>query len=242
MKILLVDDENLARQRLQRLLQDQANYEVIGEAANGAQALAQCEHLQPDTVLMDIRMPGMDGLEAARELAQWPVPPAVIFCSAYDDHALEAFSVHAVDYLLKPVRQERLLEALQRATRGNRAQLQQWAAPDTTQNRKIPVKVGNETHLIAISEILFFAADQKYVRLKTAQSEYLLEQSLKDLEQQLGPTFLRIHRNALVAVDQIAGLQRHDDGTCLLKIHHCSETLEISRRQLPHVRRLLKTL
>jgi len=242
MRVLVVDDEALARQRLIRLLQNQSTFEVVGEAQNGEEALQHCQTLEADIVLLDIRMPGIDGLQAAQHMARWAVPPAVIFCSAFDDHALEAFAAHAIDYVLKPVTQERLLEALHKASRGNRAQLLQWARPQTPQKQHLSVRLANETRMIPIHEICYFMADQKYVRLRTASEELLIEPSLKDLEAEWGQVFLRIHRNALVAVHCIAGLKRQKDGSHRLQLQGLSETLEISRRHLPHVRRLLKSL
>jgi len=241
MKCLVVDDEGLARQRLARLLCDVEGYEVCGEAASGEQALQQVQQLQPELVLMDIRMPGMDGLEAARHLANLETPPAVVFTTAYGDHALEAFETQAVDYLLKPIHPERLLQALDKARRLSRAQM------DKLQDMQA---IGKRTHLCArnrgnlelipVNEVVYLQADSKYVTVCSSTQRILIEESLKSLEQEFGNQFIRVHRNALVAVPAIRGLEKDSDGHCCIVLEGVNERLEVSRRQLPEVRKLIR--
>jgi two-component system response regulator AlgR len=240
MKVLLVDDEPLARERLRRLLAELPDCEICGEAADGRAALELYGERQPDVVLMDIRMPGMDGLEAARHLAGLPDPPAVIFTTAFGDHALEAFEACAVDYLLKPIRRERLAAALGNARRLTRAQAARLETGAGGARNHICVRVRGNLHLVPVIDIRFFRADNKYVTVRTGDSEYLIEESLKTLEDEFGARFLRIHRNALVAVDFIAGLEKDSEGQCLVVLGGIDERLEVSRRHQPEVRARLK--
>lgn len=239
MKILLVDDEALARDRLRRLLTGLPGSAVCGEAADGRAALQMCERLQPDVVLMDIRMPGMDGLEAARHLAGMPDPPAVIFTTAFGDHALEAFEACAVDYLLKPIRSERLAAALGNARRLTRAQAAQIDRAAGGARSHICVRVRGNLHLVPVADIRCFRADNKYVTVRTGDAEYLLEESLKALEDEFGTRFLRIHRNALVAAAFVVGLEKNAAGQCVVALGGISERLEVSRRHVAELRALL---
>ncbi len=243
MKVLIVDDEALARAHLQRLLEEiGAPYELAGTAANGAQAVEACASTPVDLVLMDIQMPGIDGLEAAVRMTQRETPPAIVFTTAYDEYVLRAFEIHALDYLLKPVRRERLEKALGRARKLTRPQLQQL---DALQGRSPEPEFvyahsrGGERRIL-LEEILFFRAEQKYVVVRHQEGESLLEESLKSLEQRFGRQFLRIHRNALVAKGSFAGLRKGGDGRFLVQLAGTEECLEISRRHLPEVRRWLK--
>lgn len=241
MKVLLVDDEALARERLRRLLTELPDVSVCGEAGDGRSALALCAELQADVVLLDIRMPGMDGLEAARHLAGLPDPPAVIFTTAFGDHALEAFEACAVDYLLKPIRAERLAAALGNARRLTRAQAAQIDADGGGGARNhICVRVRGNLQLIPVADIRFFRADNKYVTARTGDAEYLLEESLKALEDEFGARFVRIHRNALVAAAFIVGLEKNAEGQCMVALAGVNERLEVSRRHQPELRARLK--
>ena len=244
MNILIVDDEPLARQRLSNLLKDMNGYEPCGEAANGNEALQLAQELKPDVILMDIRMPGMDGLEAALHLNNMSKPPAIIFTTAYSDHALEAFETHAVDYLLKPIKEERLNEALLAATRLTRPQLKELKNPESDKNIRthICVKVRGSLELIPLEKIRYFLADHKYVTLRTDDHEHLIEESLKSLEEEFSQLFTRIHRNALIADQYMVGLEKNNDGHCVVIIQDIDDRLEISRRHLPHVRKRIKTL
>lgn len=244
MNILVVDDEPLARKRIIRLLEELADCEVAGEAANGKEALQKSSALNPDIVLLDIRMPEMDGLETAQHLSQLPNPPAIIFTTAFGDHALAAFEAQAVDYLLKPVRKERLAKAIDSARRLNRAQLNQLQAePEPDARAHLSVSNRGNIQLIAVADILYFVADQKYTRVAHRGGEALIEDSLKSLEDEFGRRFIRIHRNALVAVAHLTGITKDHSGryfaSCGTGTGH-QEALEISRRHLPAVRKILK--
>lgn len=241
MKILIVDDEAPARQRLATLVQAMGEHEIVGEAAGGREALDCCERQQPDAVLLDIRMPGMDGLEAATRISQLNRPPAVIFVTAFGDHALQAFETAAIDYLVKPVRLERLNRALARAQRLNRAQLEALQAPEAEGCREhILCRRRTGLELIPVGGIRYFLADQKYVTVQHADGEDLIEDSLKKLEQEFGNRFVRIHRKALVARDRLVGLERGDNGRTYAVLDGTEDRLEVSRRHLPRVRGLLR--
>ena len=245
MNILIVDDEPLARQRLSGLLQNLNGYQPCGEAANGSDCLQQAQELKPDIVLLDIRMPGMDGLEAAHHLNRLSKPPAIIFTTAYSDHALEAFETHAIDYLVKPIKQERLEEALQAAKRLTRPQLQELKESDNGSSvvrTHICIKVRGSLELIPVEDIRYLMADHKYVTLRTVDHEHLIEESLKSLELEFGDIFTRIHRNALVADQYMNGLEKNSDGHCVVVMKDIEDKLEISRRHLPYVRKKIKTL
>ncbi len=243
MNILIVDDEQPARSRMQRLLNEDSMHQVIGEASNGEEALQLAQKLEPDVVLMDIRMPGMDGIEAARHLSHLEQPPAVIFTTAFADHALEAFETHAVDYLLKPVKQERLVAALQAASKPTRAQASRQAeALSTVESRRhICARVRGDLVLVSLDDIYYFQADQKYVTVRHREGEVLIEDSLKHLEAEFADRFHRVHRNALVNVDELAGMHNDDNGHYVL-FRDIEDRLEISRRHLPGVRKLIKNL
>ena len=242
MKILIVDDEQPARMRLRGMLQQLNDCEVVAEAANGKQALETSQTCQPDVVLLDIRMPGMDGLEAAEHLSKMDAPPAVIFTTAYNDYALPAFETHAVDYLLKPVRKENLQQALSAATRLNRAQLQAIgeAEAEHTEPTHISARVKGNIQLIPVNTIYFFLAEHKYVTVGYIEGEVLIEDSLLTLEQKFPQHFMRVHRNALVAIDHIAALEKDSKGRCHIRLKDCNKVLEVSRRHLPDIRKFMK--
>lgn len=245
MRVLIADDETLARARLRELAKGIAGCEAVGEAANGREALEQVQRLQPDVVLLDIRMPEMDGLEAAGHLAELERPPAVIFTTAYGDHALAAFEAQAVDYLLKPIRRERLAAALERARRPTQAQLSALDAGVARGRARthLSARMRGSLQLVPISEVLYFQADQKYVTVRHDGGSLLLEEPLKALETEFGDRFLRIHRNALVAVERVAGLETDAAGRARVRLcGSAEERLEVSRRHLPAVRRRLKGL
>ncbi len=242
MKVLLVDDEPLARERLRALLEEIGGCEIVGEAGHGGEALSATQQLAPDVLLLDIRMPGIDGLETARHLATFESPPAIIFCTAYGDHALEAFEANAVDYLLKPVRAERLKAALEKARR--------WTAP--VARSLDPVAAATRTHLCArvrgnlilvpIEDIAYLLAEDKYVVVHHAKGEVLVEEPLKSLEDEFGERFVRIHRNCLVARTRLSGLTRDAEGRLLAAVAGVTTPLEVSRRNLPALRKLIRTL
>jgi two-component system response regulator AlgR len=241
-KCLVVDDEALARQRLVRLLSELPGWELSGEAASGTEALREAERLQPDLVLLDIRMPGMDGLEAARHLVHVARPPAIVFTTAYGDYALEAFDAHAVDYLLKPIHPERLRVALEKVARqGGVAMQPPDEAAGAGRRTHFCARVRGSLELIAVEEVVFLQADNKYVTVRSPARQFLVEESLKSLEQELGESFLRIHRNALVAVRAVRGLEKAAGGQCRVLLEGVDERLEVSRRLLPEVRRRIKS-
>lgn len=245
MKILIIDDEHLARERLRNVIGDTGLGEVIAEGATGEQALQLCQQHLPDVVLLDIRMPGMSGIEAAQHINKLETPPAVIFTTAYDDYAVTAFESHAVDYLLKPIRQERLREALHAARRLTRLQLQELGGTEASnENRRkhISARVGGELRLVPVDEIRYFLAEHKYVTVRYAEGSVLIEESLKSLEDEFGEDFLRIHRNALVATRYIAALDKERGGGHTLKMRDLDEILEVSRRHLSNVRKVMKVL
>lgn len=242
MKILIVDDEQPARMRLRGMLQQLNGYEVVAEAGNGKQALEASQTHQPDVVLLDIRMPGMDGLEAAEHLSKLDTPPAVIFTTAYNDYALSAFKTHAVDYLLKPVRKEHLQQALSAASRLNRAQLQAIgeAEAEHAEPTHISARVKGNIQLIPVDSICFFQAEHKYVTVGYPDGEVLIEDSLVTLEKKFSQRFMRIHRNALVGIEHITALEKDKEGHCHIRLTNCDKALEVSRRHLPAVRKFLK--
>jgi len=231
LKVLIVDDEPPARERLRSLLAEIADVEVIGEAVNGHEALQETHDLAPDVVLLDVRMPGMDGLEAARHLNVLEEPPAVIFTTAYDQYAVEAFDAHAVGYLLKPVRKEQLAASLARAGRVTRAQLQRLAAAAGAERRShIAARHREGLRLIPIDEVQYFLADQKYTTVRHLNGEDLIEDSLRLLESEFGAAFVRIHRNALVGVKYLERIERNADGQYFVRLRGCEAPLQVSRR------------
>lgn len=241
MKCLVVDDEALARERLVRLLAEATDWELCGEAAGGEQALQQVQATRPDVVLLDIRMPGMDGLEVARHMLQLEQPPAVIFTTAYGDHALEAFETQAVDYLLKPIHPDRLQQALDKARRLNSTQLEEIQAGGADSRRShLCARNRGNLELIAIDDVIYLQADNKYVTVCAPDRQILIEESLKSLEQEFADHFIRIHRNALVAIQAIRGLEKDREGHCRVVLEGTDECLEVSRRQLPDVRKRIK--
>ncbi len=237
LRVLVVDDEPPARERLHDLVTG-LGHQVCGQAADGVSALHEAERLLPDVVLLDIRMPGQDGLSTARRLNEQATPPAVIFTTAYDDHALEAFEARAIAYLLKPIRREALARALEHARVPTRAQLA-GLGPNAAPN-PVCVRLGNRLQRIPFGDIYYFQADQKYVTIRHRQGEAVTEQPLKSLETEYGDRVLRIHRNALVSVEHLHSLVRTDDEKHLLVFDGIPDQLEVSRRHLAAVRKRLR--
>ena len=242
MKVLIVDDEKLARDRISRMLADVDGYDVVGEVVQGMEAIEECQRAQPDVVLLDIRMPGMDGLEAARHLMQLEEPPAVVFCTAYEEHAIEAFNVQAVGYLLKPVRREDLVNVLRSAKRANKAQLAALMEQDGDRRSHISARTRRGIELIPIDDVRFFQADQKYVTVRHSDGELLIDETLRELEDEFGERFVRVHRNALVASRFIEGLERDENGHFQIRMRGVDERVDISRRHLSAVRKYIQTL
>lgn len=244
MKILIIDDEPLARQRLHSVIDELGNSTVVAEAGNGEQAVNLCQQHLPDIVLLDIRMPGMSGIEVAHHINKLSTPPAIIFTTAYDDYAIPAFETHAVDYLLKPIRKERLNNALGAARRLTRMQLQQLehSAKPSDQRQHISARLGGELRLIPIKDIRYLQAEHKYVTVRYGQGTVLIEESLKSLEEEFPEEFLRIHRNALVAQRFMASLEKERGGGHRIRLRDVAESLEVSRRHLPNVRKIMKLM
>jgi len=242
MKILVADDEPLARARLTRLVDENEAHNVVAEASDGKEVLLLCSKYNPDIVLMDIRMPDMDGLEAAYHLSKLENPPAIIFTTAFSEHALEAFNTNAVDYLLKPIRKENLEEALLKARKVNRAQLMELGKNDETDHRRthISAQISGNIQLIPVEEIYFFHAEQKYVTVRHLKGEVIIDDSLKSLEEEFSDRFIRIHRNALVAKSRMDSLEKQASGQWMVKLRGVELKLEVSRRHMTQVRKQLK--
>jgi len=239
MRILIADDEPLARERLRDLLSGLDDVEIVGEAGNGREAVEMASQLHPDTVLLDISMPVLDGLEAARHLADFRPAPAVVFCTAYDQHALEAFEARAVDYVVKPIRKERLQQALQRAARlrGDAAEeLDHAIGGDDKRRTHLCARMRGSLRLIPLEDVYYLQAEEKYTVVHHSRGEDLIEESLKSLEQEFGEHFLRIHRNCLIAKDELLELRRGPDGQARAVLRSVDAELEVSRRSLPSLR------
>ena len=244
MRILIVDDEAPARARLRRLLSElPGDSQIVGEAADGWAALDVCEKLEVDLALLDISMPGMDGLEVAGRLAELDPPPAVILVTAYTEYALKAFDQRVDDYLVKPVRRERLQAALDRvrvSTRPQREALLEAANPRGRRSR-LSARYRGGLRSVPVEEVIYLLAEQKYVNLRHETGHLLLDESLKTLEDELGELFIRIHRNALVARRAVLGLEKDAEGNTLVRLRGCAERLPVSRRHLPELRRWLRS-
>jgi two-component system response regulator AlgR len=233
-RVLIVDDEAPARERLRSLLAELDAADVIGEAATGEQALQRTVELAPDVVLLDVRMPGIDGIEAARHMNELEQPPAVIFTTAYDEYAMKAFDAQAVGYLLKPIRKEKLAAALAHASRLTRPQLEKVS--NKSRRSHISVKVRDGLKLIPLDEVQFFFAEQKYTTVRHLKGEDLIEDSLRALEDEFGPDFVRIHRNALVSVRYLERIERNADGQYFVRLRGCEAPLQVSRRMASELR------
>ena len=237
LSVLIVDDEPPARERLRSLLAEIPDILVVGEATNGEEALRLAVDLAPDVVLLDVRMPGMDGIDAARHLASLGEPPAVIFTTAYDEYAINAFDAQAVGYLLKPIRKEKLQAALAQAGRLTRPQLQRLAAASAAERRThIAARHREGVRLIPVEEIMYFFADQKYTTVKHIRGEDLIDDSLRALEEEFGSAFVRIHRNALVSVRYLDAIERNPEGQYFVRLRGCPAPLQVSRRMAGELR------
>ena len=243
MKVVIADDEPLARERLRALLAEHPGIDVVAEAENGLDALQACSQHRPDMVLLDIAMPGVDGLEAARHLAAFDPRPAVVFCTAYDEHALSAFEAAAIDYLMKPIRSERLAAALERARTFIAGRETHAPATSNQQPRThLCARLRGSLRLIPVEDIRYLQAEEKYVVVHHARGEDLIEESLKSLETEFADRFVRIHRNCLVARNEIVELRRAGDGHTQAVLRHGAHPLEVSRRCVAQLRETLKHL
>ncbi len=239
LKVLIVDDETLARSRLRTLLGDcnTPGAELIEEAANAVQAMTALQRQSFDVVLLDIRMPGADGMVLAQNIARQAAAPAVVFVTAHAEHAVQAFEVNAIDYLTKPVRLERLQQALQKVERMMPAD--QAQEPDSTEKILI-IQDRGRTERVPVSEVLYLKAELKYVTVRTASRSYILDGSLSELEDKFAGQFMRIHRNALIARRAVRALEKHYDPEegegWAVRLNGINELLAVSRRQLSAVR------
>lgn len=243
-KVMVVDDEPLARERLRSMIDAIEGYDWVGEAGDGVAAVGLYKDYQPDLVLLDIAMPGMNGIEAARHFAQQDEPPAVIFCTAYGDYALEAFDAAAVGYLLKPVRSEHLIAALDKAARLNRLQMLELDNPEfhaASQKTHISARSHRGVELLEIAQISHFVSEDKYVFAHHQGGQTILEQSLKALEEELENLFIRVHRNALVSVKHIEALER-SSGEAHVRLKGTNARPQVSRRHLKSLKDLMSRL
>jgi len=236
--ILIADDEAPARNRLRELLAELADVEVIAEAKNGQEAIELCQRQQPDIAILDISMPGQNGIDAAQAMQQMAMPPAIIFSTAFDRYAMQAFDIQAADYLLKPIRLERLQAAIDKAlTLHNKLQTK-------AQRQHLTISERGSIVLVAIEEVIYLRAELKYTTVRTATKEYVLEESLNNLEQEFAGLFLRLHRNCLVAKSAIVGYEKRplypaantshtaaNDKQWVAILKNIPDTVVVSRRQ-----------
>lgn len=243
--IFIIDDESLARERLKRLIESLPAYSIVGEAENGEIALKIIPKTNPDLVLLDIRMPGEDGLSVAEKLSKLTQAPAIIFCTAYDEYAISAFKYNAIGYLLKPVRKEDLIQTLNNAQKLNQLQVKQ--AKQQIQDKDIQAKMfvantwqGQE--LIPLESIYFFKSDHKYLTIVHELGETLSDQTLKDLEHEYQDLLIRVHRNTLVNKQKISGLIKNQEGHYEIHCKNCSQKINISRRHVSAVKDFLSSI
>ncbi len=238
--IVIADDEPPARNRLRELLAEIPGVTLVGEARHGNEALELAQQLKPHVLLLDIRMPNMDGIEAAAHAQKLPQPPAIIFTTAFDGYAIQAFEMNAVDYLLKPIRQERLAAALHKARVLLPAQVEALKPLQRTRTY-FSVNHHGRILLIPVHEVIYLRAELKYVTLRTKEQEYLIEESLTQLEQELGHLFLRLHRNCLVAQSSISGYEKRElngESGWHAILRDIPDTIAVSRRQYHLLRKL----
>ena len=240
-KILVADDHPLFRRGLVGLLSEQSDCIVVGEANSGPEAVELSRACQPDVVLLDVQMAGASGLQIAADLARLDPPPAVVLVTAFPEYALDAFEQNVADCLLKPVRRDRLLAALQRLPRMTHPQRtcgESLGEPERRRHLSAYYRGGVQT--VAIEDVLYLLAEQKYVTVRHPGGRMLIDESLKALEQEFPERFMRIHRNALVAGNRLVGLEKSPDGASLAVLEGCDDRLPVSRRHLPEVRRFLR--
>lgn len=244
MRVLIVDDEAPARDRLRQLLDDAGGYTIVGEAGNGQEALDLAGQHELDAVLLDIRMPGMDGIETAHHLNKFDVPPAVVFTTAYDEYAIDAFEANAIGYVLKPIRRERLEQALRQAARLNSDVLRDLTSKTgvVEPRKNVCARIKGELKLIPVSSVGYFIADQKYVSVVHLNGHDLIDDSLKALEVEFEQQLVRIHRSALVALTYIECLKKTEDGRTQVMLRDIAtdDELIVSRRHIADVKRRLK--
>lgn len=239
LRVLLVDDEALARARLRVLLADcrAPSADVLAEAATAVQAITAIRQQAFDVILLDVRMPGMDGVQLAQAIASMPEAPAVVFVTAHAEHAVQAFEVQAVDYLTKPVRLERLQQALQKVER--LAQINIGLQPDLI-GEVLIIQDRGRTERVPLAEVLYLKAELKYITVRTATHSYIFDGALSELEEKYAAHFMRVHRNALIARRAVRALVKHFDAEegegWAVRLSGIDELLAVSRRQLSAVR------
>ncbi|MFW2015261.1 LytR/AlgR family response regulator transcription factor [Acinetobacter bereziniae] len=245
MDILICDDEPLAVERLSRLV-SQLGHQVIATAQHGKQALEMVQQFEPDVVLLDIQMPEMDGLICAQHLAHFNPMPAIVFCTAFDEHALQAIQSQAKGYLLKPIAKDELETVLGNVTKLTQAQLTQIEKKELmeekVQRQQIAAKTYRGLELIPVENIYYFLADQKYVTVRHKNGSVLIDETLKDLETEFSDRFIRIHRNALISLDYLDGLEMVASGQYQARCRELEERLAVSRRHLPLLRERMQNL
>jgi len=245
MDILICDDEPLAVERLSRLV-SQLGHQVIATAQHGKQALEMVQQFEPDVVLLDIQMPEMDGLSCAQHLAHFNPMPAIVFCTAFDEHALQAIQSQAKGYLLKPIAKDELETVLGNVTKLTQAQLTQIEKKElmeeNVQRQQIAAKTYRGLELIPVENIYYFLADQKYVTVRHKNGSVLIDETLKDLETEFSDRFIRIHRNALISLDYLDGLEMVASGQYQARCRELEERLAVSRRHLPLLRERMQNL
>lgn len=242
-RLLIADDEAPARKRLRELLGDIEEVCVVGEARNGQEVLSLAEQTQVGLVLLDIRMPGMDGIEAAQHLQKLSQSPAIIFTTAYDAYAVKAFDMNAVDYLLKPIRLERLQAAINKAKKLNQAQLDALKPMQSRRSHFSVVERGRVL-LVPLEDVIYLRAELKYITIRTRERELLIEDSLTSIEQEFGSHFIRLHRNCLVAQSSIMGYERRREPAgeyhYVALLRELPETIAVSRRQQHVLKEMLR--
>lgn len=246
MDVLICDDEPLATERLARLV-TQLGHQVVATASHGEQAIELADEHQPDVVLLDIQMPEMDGLSCAQHLRELDPMPAIVFCTAYDEHALDAFKSQAEGYLLKPVMQQELQQVLDHLTKLTQAQLSHIKQKENMKElnikrHQITAKTYRGVELVPLENIYYFLADQKYVTVRHKNGSVLIDETLKDLEHEFADQFIRIHRNALVSIDYLEGLEVINSGQYQVRCRELEERLAVSRRHLPTLRERIQKL
>lgn len=246
MDVLICDDEPLATERLARLV-TQLGHQVVATASHGEQAIELADEHQPDVVLLDIQMPEMDGLSCAQHLRELDPMPAIVFCTAYDEHALDAFKSQAEGYLLKPVMQQELQQVLDHLTKLTQAQLSHIKQKENMEElnikrHQITAKTYRGVELVPLENIYYFLADQKYVTVRHKNGSVLIDETLKDLEHEFADQFIRIHRNALVSIHYLEGLEVINSGQYQVRCRELEERLAVSRRHLPTLRERIQKL
>ncbi|WP_439606701.1 LytR/AlgR family response regulator transcription factor [Hydrogenophaga sp.] len=242
LKVLIVDDEALARSRLRTLLGEctEPRADVVGEASNAVQAMEQIQRTGCDLVMLDIHMPGVDGITLASTLRDMAAPPAIVFVTAYAEHAVHAFELEAVDYLTKPVRRERLQQALQKVVRLRSAT---EGAQDNGLPESLIIQERGRSERVALADVIYLKAELKYITVRTADKEHIFDGALSDLEQRYAHLFVRVHRNALVSRRAVRAVEKHNDPVegegWMVRLDGVEERLAVSRRQLAAVREAL---